>query len=302
MKQKCFVILQIITLVLLIICLLKISSISNKVEQMQNNLSNRISNVENELNNTSYQIKSTLEEEVCFLSVEDWSYGNFDQTSKCVELICRIAPKEYTPETTAKVLFENEEYPLANDDGVFTGSIPISVFEESHIELVCFTTGDTVRTEKLDWYVCPRQEFLTTVYAHFYGSYSHVINKDYSTFTYDGEIFLDIEYKNNSEKVKEIRLVECIDDKEIKCTELADYISDSTRVCEWDNSVDIPYGSTYKAYVEVVDEYGFYHRSLIAVEEISDNGERVEDLNWWEGAEADIYDADGTPLCVFDEL
>ena len=61
-------------------------------------------------------------------------------------------------------------------------------------------------------------------------------------------------------------------------------------------SVEIPFGGTYEVYVEVIDNYGFCYRSLIDHTAIDDKGTPVEDMNYWHGSEADIYDENGNVL------
>lgn len=290
--------LQVITCILLIISIFRGCALENELQNVQSNLSNRISEVRCDVNNISYQVSTTLEEEASLLALAEWSYGTFDEDAKTVEVICKIAPKEYTPETTAAVVYAGQEYPLTLENGTFTGSVRIPVFEGAHLELVRFKDGENVRSECLDWYISARSEYLLDVYAQFSGGQSYRRGEDASIINYEGDIAIEVVNKGDWKDIKEMELVECMDDKEIARTKISYDAATTGSWCEWYKEVEIPFGSTYKVYVEIVDSYGLHYHNLVILEEIDEYGEPVDDWDWWVAAEADIYDADGNPLYV----
>lgn len=276
----------------------KISSLNTQLRNMQSNLSSRISDVQYDVNNISSEVSRTLEEEASILTMADWSFGAFDEDAKMVEVLCKISPKEYSAETTAAIVYENQEYPLTFENGLYTGSFQVPVFDDAHVQVIRFKDGENVRTQNLEWYISPRSEFIPITYAQFSGSTSYNSGTSSTDVNYDGEILIEIPEKEDWKNIEEITLIECIDDKEINRMKINyDGISERTW-CDWKKEVEIPFGSTYKAYVEILDCYDLYHRNTIIIQEFDETGTQVEDWDWWNGAEADIYDADGNPLFV----
>lgn len=298
MKKNYLIPLQIITCILLVISIFRGCALENELQNVQNNLSNRISEVRSDVNNISYEISSTMEKEASLLAMAEWSYGAFDEEAKIVEIICKISPKEYTSETTAAVVYAGQEYPLTLDNGTFTGAVDIPVFEEAHLELVCFKDGENVRSESLDWYITPRSEYLLDVYAQFSGGQSYRRGEDVLIISYKGDIQVEVINKEDWDDIKKIELVEYMDDKEIARTNISYDDASTASWCEWRKDVEIPFGSTYKVYVETVDNYGLHYHNLVLLEEIDSYGEPADDWEWWHGAEADIYNAEGNPLYV----
>lgn len=299
MKKEYLFVVQIVTCVLLVICMFKISSLNNQIQNLKNHLSSRISDVEHEVGNISYDISKAMEEEASILSLAQWEYGEIDENSKTVEMFCEITPKEYSSGTTAEMVYDDKRYPLTYDNGIYVGKIMIPLFEEVHIPLVQFAEDGSVRTEYLEWYLSPRSEVLPYVYAEAPEScsYGRESNATEVSFTYTGNIFLHCGSEDDLDKIQESYVVECIDGKEISRIKFA-----NETMCEWNKETSIPFNSTYEVYVETIDIYNFHHRNIVFYAEISDSGDVLDNHGWYYGAEANIYDDKGNPLYVTDSL
>lgn len=303
MRKKCMFILQIATCVLLMICMFKISSLEKQIQNMQNNLLNRISNVEQEVGNISYEVSSTLEEEASFLSMDKWSYGNVNAAEKTVELLCEIAPKEYSKETAAELIYKDKKYPLTFENGKYIGTMEIPIFEELYAPIVQFTDSDKVRTEELEWYIYPKSEVLPILFVEAPDAYSYTWENGTAklTFSYDGSMFVKGNSDEDIKKIKEAYLVECLDGKELARTKF--HYDTYSGLCLEDLHLEgsVPFGSVHEVYVEAIDTYGFYHRNIVFRKQVDENGEMLEDHEWYYGAESDIYDGEGNPLYKVEE-
>lgn len=113
---------------------------------------------------------------------------------------------------------------------------------------------------------------------------------------------MDTDWKGSPAGIQSITLIETLDGVEQSRTELPytekEASETSNYVYEIKRDFMIPAGSTMELLVEVVDEKKLRHRAIAERCEVSADGDRGdgEGPEWWRGAEAAIYDADGTLL------
>lgn len=297
---------------LLIICLFQIHDLKSQIADLKNDLNVCISNMETNQNNSISYINQRLDEQASLLATSDWTYEGYDLTSKTVRLCLSVTPKEYYPEVTKAVITVNDaDYDMTHKNGEFTLLTDISVFESTEISKVVFIDGDKARTETLDWFVFPKNDYIPLISADLSGGWSgHCSGKKADTFicNINGEININAECYERVFKVETVTLVEEIDGKETKRTDLsdnADYqfhqddYSGTTyhAYCTVKRELEIPFGSTMELYVELLDDSGFIHRCCIQHLEINSDGELRDtyDPNYV-GAEASIYDSMGDLL------
>ena len=304
MKRDWSKIAAVVSCILLLICLVQISDLKQQVNHMRNDISNRISNVENSVQNISSEVYRQLEKEASLLADSQWEYGDVNMEDHTVMLRCSVCPKEYQPEVTKAVLLcGSEEYLMTLENGAYITDIRIPVFEESKVDQVQFCEAGVVRTEALNWYLSPRYECLTTVYADFSGTGSFSKNENVYVLDMSGDVNLYIESKGGNFHAEKIYLAEYIDEKEISREEIqAEQMSAMDYYYALEKKREVPFGCTYDLYIEVVDNYGLHHRNRLEHKAIDSEGNLVDaDLEWWHGAEGSIYDEEGNPLYVINE-
>lgn len=314
MKKDISTITSGISCVLLVICLFQIISLKQQLQSLESNVSYRISNVESSISSIYSNIDMKLEEQSNLLAKSDWTFSDVDVEAGIVKVKCTVSPKEYRPEETKAILMCNDtEYSMALEKGEYTAIIPISLFDESHVSKVQFIEDDTIRNENLDWYLSPRYDCLPMVYANFGGSTDGKVRDGIYVKSYDGVIDINIDQKDDMVDVQSITMIECINEKEATRTEIPISTTTSTQAsgnsienptyfyCDLDKSVEIPFGSTYSIYIEVVDSYNLHYRALIDYEAIDYNGDPIDGFEWWCGSESSIYNENGEALFVIDE-
>lgn len=305
MKKNWQTILLAVMCVMLGICMAQIADLKEQLHSFENNTYNRLSYVEMNVNRLYSGIDEKLEQQAKILADSEWSYGEADVDAGTVLLKVSISPKEYRPEATeAYVSCNDTEYLMTLEDGSYTVSIPISMYKESFVSVVKLRDGDAVRTEKLDWYVNPRYEYLPIVYAHYSGSSSGtgkngVTQQGTYRKTFQGEIQLTIDQKGEyADDIQAVALVECLDDEVVEVTKIPEetWKASGHYPYSWpfEKTVSIPFGSTYGVYLEVVDGDGLRHRAWVEKETIDAEGNPVKNTSeFWRGAEASIHDAEG---------
>ena len=161
MKNNISTAIAITACLLTVICLLHIYDLRQQILNSENNLRNYLYNVESSIDSIYYNIDTMLFEQATLLADSNWNYGEADIDAKSATIQCSVAPKEYRPDTTTAILICNDtEYPMALKNGEYTLALPLALFDESIISKVLFIDNGTVRTEALDWYITPRYEFL----------------------------------------------------------------------------------------------------------------------------------------------
>ena len=215
MKKNAPMIVSIICCVLLVISLFQISSLRQEVSSLRSRLSNEIDRVNNSVSGIYTEVRSMLEEEANQLSVSDWEYGEIDIKNRTAEVVCTIVPKVHTPGTTeASLVYNGQEAPMAYDNGAYTASLKLPLFEESRINQVMLNDAGTIRTQELDWHIAPRYEALPSSYAGMSGSAKGTPGQ--SAFTWDVEhsVHINVEKKGGF-TVQSVELVEMLDGKEV---------------------------------------------------------------------------------------
>jgi len=310
MRKNWQTIIMVIMCVMLGICMVQIAELREQLISFEHNTYNRLSYVETNVNRIYSGIDEKLEQQARILADSAWSFGEADTADGTVILKCSIAPKEYQPEQTRAVIFcDDVEYPMTLENGSFVAEIPVSLYQEAKISGVELQDGERIRTEKLDWYVNPRYEYLPVVYAQYSGSSTGTArtgkqagsqNSAYMK-TYSGEIILNIDQKEWTEdhEIKAVTVVECLDDQIVCATEIPKetWKSSGDYHYSWpyEKTITIPFGSTYGVYVDVVDANGLRHRAWIDKERIDVDGNPVKDqYEYWHGAEGSIHEMDGT--------
>jgi hypothetical protein len=309
------------------ICLVQIADMKQQIQNLQGNLGNYMTGTQNSINSIYSNIESKLEEQANLLAGSEWAFGEADIDAETVMLQCSVTPKEYQPEGTSAVLFCNgAEYPMTLTNGEYAAELPISLFEDSVVGKVQFEESGTIRTESLNWHISPRYEFLPNVYANFSGSGRGSAGEGSYVWSRKGQVEINVERKGDTTDVQSIAMIEYIDGKETKRTDIplnttpsspqsygTAYMEPARRVGDagaspsyfyypLDNDFEIPFGSTFDLYIEVVDGYGLHYRVLIDHAEVGSGGKLMDDqYDHWQGFGASIYDDNGNALYMIDE-
>lgn len=285
---------QILTCVLLAICILQNIVIKDQMNDMNTNLQNRISELRYDMDNISTNVSNTLEKEASMISFSDYSIENANIDAMTVDLVCELLPKEYSEENTkVSLVYAGSEYPMEFKDGSYKGVIPISVFEDAHIESAIMRDGDISRTESLSWYVSPRYDYLPIVYADFGNSSSWQKGDGGIIWTITGDVNTWMDQKGSGSTPDETYFCVMLNDELIERTDVSDQPTFTM-----DEKYEIPYGSTMTLYMEVVDEFGLYHRPILERVTATEDGNLIYDEDeWiWRGAAGNIYDENGELL------
>lgn len=323
MKNNISGILAAVSCLLAVVCLTQIFSLKSQVSMLENNLANRISDVNNGIGNISSNISYELDKQTSLLSDSSWEFGKINTNSMTVALRCNVTPKEYSVGTEAFIVLNGAEYPMVHEgSGVFTLNTDIPLFSETNVSMVMFREGETMRTEKLDWYLSPKYSCLLDVYAQIDGSStSRGAQNGILTLSHDGIIRV----QSYNGDIKSATLVEMLDGEKLSTTEISldnkaffeNYQNESGARPEMVETMtsdgspttgpffhalkkdyEIPFGSEFTLYVDVEDENNLVNRCMIYYLKVSENGEPDfgYDYYQWMNQPVRIYDKNGKLL------
>lgn len=285
---------QIIICIFLVVCLIQNANLKREIQKLEDNLRMRISDVQYDVNNISSNVTSTLQQESSLVTFTDYSLEGLDIAAGTADLVCEILPKEYIEGVTAvSVVCDEKEYPLTFSDGTYKGTIPVSAFDEVHIESAIMRDDNVTRTEELNWYVSPRYEYLPIVYADMGSTYNSYTKDGKFIWKVRGDVKYSVEGEGKNGEHEAAYFYACLDGKEIERVDITKGNSYS-----FSRDYEIPFGSTLILYVEVIDLYGLHHRSVLEYIEIDGTGDQIYDENElaWRGSMASLYDGEGNLL------
>lgn len=265
-------------------------------------LDERIANMERNL-----AFGTAGEEEKSLLTsfeVSEISERKEDMHSGTATYLCSIVPKEFKPgETSVVLIYEGKEYPAAFENGKFVVTLTVPFYESTSITEIQLRENGTVRTEQVSRSFEEYMQ-LPVVTTEFQGKVSDEMKKDEALRKYKGEF--QICAAGLSWSFDSVSMIFCIDGEERNRTDVP---QKNIAQMQWNREQDIsnaelfyhsinevfeiPFGSTFDLYMEMVDEYGLRYRVRAAHAKIDENGKAEENDILWRGVEACIYNRDG---------
>lgn len=306
---------------LTLLCLFRISALEDRIYSLQNNLTNMQNVLRDDIRSISSNVLSSVEEGNNLLSTSSYSLEDPNPEGGTVDLSCIVTLKEFEPEGTTAVLTCNgKEYPMNLRGGDFVAKFPISIFDTCRVTQVSFSKDGLVRTQALDWYISPRDEFIPSLYANISGTSTGSAEDGVYSWHKKGNLHVSVEQKGGlRSEINRIDLVQEVDGEESQRRSLLNERQDNAVVfgktptavvtsqdpfrleVEIDEDFLCPYGSTLLIYVELRDENGYIHRPIVDEISVTEEGQLDDDrIPLWHGAQGNIYDSDGNLLSGID--
>ena len=312
MKQHLSAIISAVSVVVAALCLFRVMDLETRIHSLENDVNNGFSRIEGTVNGISYNVRSALEEQTKILSASDWEYAGYDAENRTAKVTCSVTPKEYRPgKTTAALLLDGKEIPMQLENGAFTATFAIPLFENTEATQIAFTDDDVIRTESLGWSFYPRNELLPTVYADHHGSVSFTPVGGKVQWSGNGVVEVNLEMNSKESKTDIVSLqflryldgtltetIDMLANKDELTVEKSEYHHFYSLPLE--RKYEIPFGSTQKLYVAAQDAQGLYYVTLIDQLTIDSKGsaDRSGNTRYWE---SNIYDEEGNLIYAVDE-
>ncbi len=309
-------IVSVVCCILVFGCWIRIGNLQNKIENMESNLVSQFSQIEASVNNISYQVSHTLEEQANLLEDIQFTYEIKDANQKTVQVTCQLVPKEYQEGVTTAVLLSGaQEYPLTLQENRFIGTFEVPLLEHTDIDTVQLQEGATIRSQEMQESIYPIQDCLPQVTALFYGKNGIQKSGNGVLHTMNGEIEIRVDTYAQKQVVQSIDMIEFMDKKEIKRTQIpldnhtsqrestsmepeptAEAVSEeypSQFYYQIEQSTEVPQGSTYEVWIDATDIYGFHHKVCLLQQ-----GGTMDSMDTDFSEQASIHDADGNVIYI----
>ena len=218
-----------------------------------------VSHVTSQVGSLSAQIDEAMTRQTSILVSSDWSFGQADLEAYTAPLTFTAVPKEQTPGvTTAALVCGGQTYPMtAGEDGSFSVTLDLPLFEEMALQRVIFSENGQQRAEALEIADTPFYSCLTIP------STSSMLDcqLEKETMQIEGSLIFDGLSRENG---KSLTLVAEVNGEETARVPVplnfdSYYLTEVPVQAE----VSVPAGSTLTLYAEVEDANGLRYRSFL---------------------------------------
>lgn len=259
MKARLPVLLAALSCVLTLVCLVEIASLKSQLAQVENAVVSNVSHVTSQVGSLSAQIDEAMTRQTSILISSDWSFGQADLAGYTAPLTFTAVPKEQTPGvTTAALVCGGQTYPMtAGEDGSFSVTVDLPLFEEMTLQRVIFSENGQQRAEALEIADTPFYSCLTIPSA--ISMLDCQLEKE--TMQIEGSLIFDGLSRENG---KSLTLVAEVNGEETARVPVplnfdAYYLTEVPVQAE----VSVPAESTLTLYAEVEDANGLRYRSFL---------------------------------------
>ena len=259
MKARLPVLLAALSCVLTLVCLVEIASLKSQLAQVENAVVSNVSHVTSQVGSLSAQIDEAMTRQTSILISSDWSFGQADLAGYTAPLTFTAVPKEQTPGvTTAALVCGGQTYPMtAGEDGSFSVTLDLPLFEEMTLQRVIFSENGQQRAEALEIADTPFYSCLTIP------STSSMLDcqLEKETMQIEGSLIFDGLSRENG---KSLTLVAEVNGEETARVPVplnfdSYYLTEVPVQAE----VSVPAESTLTLYAEVEDANGLRYRSFL---------------------------------------
>lgn len=301
MKDRWQKVFNIVSILLLSVCVVKISWMNNEITSLKNTMNNEYNMLQSSINSISSNVRYEMEQANNLLSDSSWNTGGLDIENKTATIYCYVVPKVYNPDKTiATIIHNGNEVPMTLKNGRYVAEFAVPLFDDCNIENVQFEEDGTIRTQQLNWVLNPRYDMVPTLYANYSGESRQNYEGEKITRTYKGAVEIDFEHKGFVQKMEEVEVVLLVNGKEqwrhnpvLEEVHKDDYVT--IYMADIEYSFDLKRGDTVKMYTEVIDENGWKYCSILEDVTISEKGNPIHNREHYH-ADAEIYDANGNLL------
>lgn len=127
--------------------LTKISTLNDRVEQLRMDMNNRLNSLQDQV----VELEEKLDAQSAIISDYEFSFGAIDKEQRTVSMQFRAVLKSYEENSRVFLNFGTQSAELNNENGAFTGSIPVGLFQVyPNPPVLEVKTGSVTQTQTLE--------------------------------------------------------------------------------------------------------------------------------------------------------
>jgi hypothetical protein len=282
MRKRLPLIFSAAALILALLTFLMVCSLRQTLNRQSQAIQSQIIAMRQETESVVYgitgQVQEALEQQSSILASVDIQTGDPDYRENQIPYVYTIVPKESSPDTSARLISGNEQYPMTRrEDGSFIAEVKLPLLSQLSDLRVVFSDGDTSRTEEVpslgsyaaNLFLIPQVNLSGTIPVR---TERYVMS--------NGSLEVTNSASGNGIGVTSLAVVADWDGKEIDRITYPEAAGPD--LSEFVTNIDLDYplhpGSVLTIYVEIIDTNGI--RYLLTAEQcnIDQNGKRTSAL------------------------
>ncbi|MBQ8802862.1 MAG: hypothetical protein IJZ53_04415 [Tyzzerella sp.] len=295
------VIINLVMAVILVVCLVKLSNLTDEINNLQSQLSywqSDVNNIRSDISSIYNNVDEHLKKEASLLSHVDYELGELDGFTHKAVIYLKVVPKNITEGMQLSVSIGEENAEFIKKDNEYTASLPANIFSDyGEYPMLHIQTAEGTKTELL--------ESVDLSYLHY--NYLPVLESDIwgsstyrnDTLTIDGNVLMDCKPSSSSSNVKAVKaeLVTELNGKEIDRKDITSKLVDDYCEFSFEEKYKVDDEVELAMYVEMEDSAGYIHRSskYYWLEKNGSTGHATEAVHT-----LGIYDKDGNLLNEFE--
>ena len=279
----------------LTISFVQIGLLNERIDRLQNGMHNQHQQFMNQIESIYTNVDRQLKEEASLLSGVDAEYGEINLEDHTIDVTVKLVPKLISEDMKVSISINGRSADLTKSGSVFTGTIPVDIYNMGELMLMSIETATGTQTQYLSeiqveylW-----SERIPTLY---YCDVSGQGNFTEGKYSFDGHIDINCSPTEQTPDVSFEKFVLVTErngteiDREDITDDVMNYEAYPHGVYwrdEYKMECEAKEGDDVRIYLEATDSLGYLHRMLIhhwkeqngAMAEAVDASEYIYDPN-----------------------
>ena len=300
-KKKITILTVIVIVIGIALCFafVKINDLELRIRNLQGYMNSSISMLENSVNSIYSNVDEQLKEEASLLSGFEVEYGEIDLNDHTIDVTVKLVPKLISEDMKLSVSINGRSTDLIKTGSVFTGTIPVDIYNMDELMFMSIETEAGIQTQFLSE-IQVAYLWETRIPSLYYCDLSG--DAIFGTGKYILTGMLDINCspveQTPNVRFEKFVLVTELNGKEINREDISqDVLNDQTYPHgvyfrdDYAMECEAVEGDELSIYLEATDSLGYLHRMLIHHWK-EQNGAMAEAVD----ASEYIYDPNGVPI------
>lgn len=301
-KDKALYIIILIMAVMLIVCFMRIDSLSGEIDNLRYDYLSEDDMLRDQMNSIYKNVDEQLKKQASLITESTFTLGELDTKTQTVPVTIQIVPKEIHEDIQIKVELDGKQAEFVKNGNFYEATIPAGLFlTDEPYPMVSILSEGITKTEKLEeiwlgelwgkWFPLLRAEDAT-------GRSSFKDGK----LVFDTQTLIEWEYSGNTPVIsfENFAIVTEINGKEVKRVDVTDKVknaegfAEGVVALEFTDTYEAALGDAVSVYVVAEDSFGYIHKTLAHFWKKS-GGATAEAVY---GGES-VYDKDGNMIYGF---
>ena len=300
-KKKITILTVIVIVIGIALCFafVKINDLELRIRNLQGYMNSSISMLENSVNSIYSNVDEQLKEEASLLSGFEVEYGEIDLNDHTIDVTVKLVPKLISEDMKLSVSINGRSTDLIKTGSVFTGTIPVDIYNMDELMFMSIETEAGIQTQYLSE-IQVVHLWDTRIPSLYYCDLSGTGTFGEGKYSLTGELDINCSPVEQTPNVsfEKFVLVTELNGKEINREDISQDVLNYQNYPhgvyfrhDYQMECEAVEGDDLSIYLEATDSLGYLHRMLIHHWK-EQNGAMAEAVD----ASEYIYDPNGVPI------